>query len=272
MAPSSPVRNLRECLHGWLISDLSTNMAVRGEDVRDMGDPRQPTKHDMDEPLRTLMPLTVAVCERWGPAIDFGLTPDEATAVARATESRRREFATGRHCARSALLAFGKHGISIAANPDRTPAWPPGLIGSITHTQGYCGVAVASVSEFLGVGVDAERDDALHQALWPTICRSEELARLEALPPDYRVAMATLVFSAKESFYKCQYPVSRRWLDFHDVSVEVKGSIFIVSPRTDLGIDGFQNPLMGRFIRKRGVLLTAMVVPRKPTDLECPAD
>ena len=32
---------------------------------------------------------------------------------------------------------------------------------------------------------------------------------------------ATLIFAAKEAFYKCQYPLTAEWLNFNDVTVEV---------------------------------------------------
>jgi 4'-phosphopantetheinyl transferase EntD len=30
-----------------------------------------------------------------------------------------------------------------------------------------------------------------------------------------------VIFSAKEAFYKCQYPVTARWLEFEDAHVEL---------------------------------------------------
>jgi 4'-phosphopantetheinyl transferase EntD len=237
-----------------------------------MTDPSFPTTFDIKEPLRALLPLTVATHERWGAALDFELTRDELKAVERSVAPRRREFATGRYCARAALGHFGVAGASIVANPDRTPGWPDGFVGSITHTQGYCGAAVAPAALWRSIGVDAELDDALHRELWPDICRPEELAWLDAQSVGSRVAMATTFFSAKESFYKCHYPVSKRWLDFHAVSVEIKDQSFVVSLRTPLDIDGFRNPIRGNFVQSGGIVVTAIGIPRHQTNIAVDSD
>ena len=41
--------------------------------------------------------------------------------------------------------------------------------------------------------------------------------------------MATVLFSAKEAFYKCQYALTRNWLGFEDVIVEAGENEFSVS-------------------------------------------
>lgn len=43
---------------------------------------------------------------------------------------------------------------------------------------------------------------------------------MNSLRPSERAAAVTLIFSAKEAFYKCQYPLVAEWLDFHDLVVE----------------------------------------------------
>jgi 4'-phosphopantetheinyl transferase EntD len=44
-----------------------------------------------------------------------------------------------------------------------------------------------------------------------------------------RLQMATVIFGAKEAFYKCQYPLSRRFLEFEDIIVHTVGDAFEVS-------------------------------------------
>jgi 4'-phosphopantetheinyl transferase EntD len=45
----------------------------------------------------------------------------------------------------------------------------------------------------------------------------DEIAWLEALPEPDQAKGGVLIFAAKEAFYKCQYPLTREWLGFHDV-------------------------------------------------------
>jgi 4'-phosphopantetheinyl transferase EntD len=47
-----------------------------------------------------------------------------------------------------------------------------------------------------------------------------ETAWIESLSASERAAAVTLIFSAKEAFYKCQYPLVGERLEFNDVRVE----------------------------------------------------
>ncbi len=115
---------------------------------------------------------------------------------------------------------FGVTGFPLSVGADRQPLWPVGLIGSITHTAGYCAAAVAERSGLIAVGLDSETVGDVSRDIWPTICGASEAEWLRSLPADRQDAAITLIFSAKEAFYKCQYPLTREWLDFHDLIVE----------------------------------------------------
>ncbi len=149
------------------------------------------------------------------------LPDEEALAVARAVEKRRREFVAGRQLAREALGALSVRDVVIPMGPDRAPQWPAGIVGSISHTSDWCVVAVSNDPGVVSVGVDVEQSDALADKLVPSICTEEEIRWLEAQPLARRGLLAKLVFSAKEAVYKCQYPLTRRFLEFADVIVEL---------------------------------------------------
>ncbi len=74
------------------------------------------------------------------------------TAVAK----RRSEYLAGRWCAREALAMLGVPGLP-ALGRDRSPQWPGGTLGSITHSQGIAEVMVADAHHWLAVGLDTER-------------------------------------------------------------------------------------------------------------------
>jgi 4'-phosphopantetheinyl transferase EntD len=171
--------------------------------------------------LSPLFPAPVLVIERRLPGDPAELKPGESHYVARARAKRLQEFAAGRACARTALAAFGVHGAELPAATDRQPVWPPGFVGSITHTSGFCAAAVAPKQSVRSLGVDTEVVGAPTPDIWSTLCRDEELEWLDALAVEHRPAAVTLVFSAKEAFYKCQYPLVAEWLDFHDVRIDV---------------------------------------------------
>ena len=134
-------------------------------------------------------------------------------------EKRVREFAAGRQCARLALQRLGYPDAPLLSLPDRRPSWPSGITGSITHCAGMAGAVVAPTSNVRSLGVDVEVIDAVDEHLWPRVLNAWEHAWLQSFPAGERRIWATVIFSAKEAFYKCQYPIVGQWLEFDDVQV-----------------------------------------------------
>jgi enterobactin synthetase component D len=141
----------------------------------------------------------------------------------RAVAKRRCEFLVGRYCARGALAALGLPHQDVAFNPDRSPGWPAGVVGSITHTEGVVLAAVAPTGALCGLGVDAEVVMALEAArtVGPQIAAADELVGLARTCPELGwERLVTLVFSAKEALYKCLYPRVGRYFGFEAARVE----------------------------------------------------
>jgi 4'-phosphopantetheinyl transferase EntD len=149
---------------------------------------------------------------------DFGAAKPlyelEARHVRKAAPKRIEDFAAGRHCASLALEKLGFAQYPLEMKDDRTPAWPQGIVGSITHTDGFAAAAVASAAHCISLGLDAEKIDRVAQDVWTHICSQEEINRIRELQPDKAAFAAALIFSAKEAFYKCQYPITGEFLDF----------------------------------------------------------
>jgi 4'-phosphopantetheinyl transferase EntD len=143
-----------------------------------------------------------------------------------------REFAAGRLCARRALERFGVTRVVLRAAADRQPLWPPGFLGSITHTDGFCAAVVAERGALQGLGVDSEAADAVKAELWPSICIAAELDWIGQWPAGARKQAATLVFAAKEAFYKAQYPSTGEFMSFSDLEVSPCGPQALEGPLT----------------------------------------
>jgi len=151
------------------------------------------------------------------------LFDEERSAIARAVERRRHEFATGRACARRAMAALGVAPAPLLNDGERAPIWPDGVMGSISHTRGLCAVALARPRPGLvSLGLDVEPDAEVRPALWDRICRPEERRFVEALPTADHGRVVRVLFSAKEAFYKCQHRVSRRFLGFQAARVDLR--------------------------------------------------
>jgi 4'-phosphopantetheinyl transferase EntD len=171
--------------------------------------------------LGSLFPPGALVAELREPGNPSFLFPAEAQYIGKAVLKRAQEFAAGRLCARALLAEFGVHDFPVTVADDRQPVWPETLVGSITHTAGLCAAVVAERTLLQAVGLDSEVAGSVKAELWPSICAGFEIEWLRSLPESQQAIAATLIFSAKEAFYKCQYPLLRERLGFLDASVEV---------------------------------------------------
>jgi len=148
--------------------------------------------------------------------------PIEEASLERAVESRRREFRAGRTVARHAMLSLAAPSAAIAVRADRSPAWPHGLVGSISHCDDLCIAAVGRIDQgWLAIGIDVEARAALLPELVAEVCGPEEQDWLTGLPIADRGVFARLIFSAKECAYKCQHTLSSRLLDFNALTTRI---------------------------------------------------
>lgn len=171
--------------------------------------------------LSELFPRGALTAELRGAGDPSALYPDEARHLHNAVRKRAEEFAAGRLCARLLLRELGIQNFAIEVGAHRQPLWPKDLVGSITHTAGFCAAVVARKKSLRSVGIDTEITGSVQPKLWRGICTPSETIWLRGLPESERLAAATLIFTAKEAFYKCQFAVTQERLGFHDVSVEL---------------------------------------------------
>jgi 4'-phosphopantetheinyl transferase EntD len=189
------------------------------------------------------------------------LLPAEQPSVARAAPKRVAEFAAGRACARAALVQLGYGAVALPVGTDRAPRWPNGATGSITHTHGYCAAVAAATNQIRALGLDAEPPDSVKPHLWRRICCPEELAVLLAQEETQAIIAATLIFSAKEAFYKCQYALTGEWLGFTDLSVSIESNRLTVRPTRSLQIAQLHpGPWQGAYLYEQGVLITGFCI------------
>ena len=124
--------------------------------------------------LEGLLPAAAVVVETREDRLNIELFPEEEQALGRAVEKRRREFITGRACAREALGRLGLPPAPIGSGAHGEPLWPAGVVGSITHCEGYRACAVARASDLGALGIDAEVDAPLPTGVWEAIAHGAE--------------------------------------------------------------------------------------------------
>lgn len=210
-----------------------------------------------------ILPSWVASAEKFGDVPEDTLFPEERPLIARAVDRRRREFVTGRHCARLALARIGVTPVPIPRGERGAPIWPAGTVGSITHCSGYRAAAVASAGVARAVGIDAEPHEPLPDGILPTIASPGEIAALRAMgDADGEVCWDRILFSAKESVYKVWFPLTGRWLDFSEAVVDIEPSgtfrarLLVADPAVGTDV------LPGRWTVRDGHIATSIALPR----------
>jgi 4'-phosphopantetheinyl transferase EntD len=208
--------------------------------------------------LGALFPAGVIAAELRGPGDPALLMPEEAANLGRAVPQRVREFAAGRLCARRALAEFGIVDFPVRVGGDRQPLWPDLMAGSITHTSDFCAAVVAERRCAAELGLDSEVVGDVKPEIWPRICGPMENDWVRSLPVSEQAAAVTLIFAAKEAFYKCQYPVVRERLNFPAARVEVagwggSGGVFNIHATRELAIARYAAlPMPGRYVFHQG--------------------
>ncbi len=220
--------------------------------------------------IEAILPRTAAWSERFDDSAEAALLGEEKAEVADAVDKRRREFATGRLCARAALARLGVPPVPILRDERGAPQWPSGIVGSVTHCAGYRAAAAGRTTDLVTLGIDAEPDAALPAGVLALIARPDELGHVQELTRLYPHGPAwdRLLFCAKEAVYKAWYPLTRRWLGFDQAEITIDPSsgtfstLLLVPEPRGLGNDipGF----VGRWLAQDDFVIAAIAVSRRP--------
>ena len=208
----------------------------------------------------------LAAAEMYTDPPELAPLPEEEPLIAKSVAKRRNEFITVRFCAREALGELGVAPVPILKGEKGEPCWPDGIVGSLTHCEGFRGAAVGRGNEVRSVGIDAEPHDVLPKGVLDAVSLPGERAELRALPEGLH--WDRILFCAKEATYKAWFPVTRRWLGFEDAhitfDVDASGtaggfeSRILIDPSAPMGPP--LQTLSGRWSVRDGLALTAIVL------------
>jgi 4'-phosphopantetheinyl transferase EntD len=216
--------------------------------------------------LTGVLPQKVAAAEMYTDPPGLAPLPEEEPLIARSVAKRRNEFVTVRYCARLALEELGFPPVPILKGEKGEPCWPDGVVGSLTHTEGFRGAAVARHDDVRSIGIDAEPHDVLPNGVLDAISLPAERAEIANLPAGLHGDR--ILFCAKEATYKAWFPVTQRWLGFEDAHI-----VFDVDEGATTG--GFESRILidpaarngpplttlrGRWSVRDGLALTAIVL------------
>lgn len=220
----------------------------------------------MTKLLAEVVPTAVAAAEMYDDPPDLAPLPEEEPLIARSVAKRRNEFVTVRHCARLALGELGVPAVPILKGDKGEPRWPDGVVGSLTHCEGYRGAVVGRRGEVRSVGIDAEPHGVLPNGVLDAISLPGERSEISALPAGLH--WDRILFCAKEATYKAWYPLTHRWLGFEDahITFEVDSSghtgrfvsTVLIDPAAESGPP--LTVLEGRWSVRDGLALAAIVL------------
>lgn len=208
---------------------------------------------------------SLAAAEVYGDPPDLAPLPEEEPLIAKSVAKRRNEFVTVRYCARQALGELGVAPVPILKGEKGEPCWPDGVVGSLTHCEGYRGAVVGRQTDVRSVGIDAEPHDVLPNGVLDAISLPTERAELKDMPDGLH--WDRILFCAKEATYKAWFPLTRRWLGFEDAHIVfdlddsgISGgfvSRVLIDPAAQHGPP--LETLVGRWSVRDGIALTAIV-------------
>jgi 4'-phosphopantetheinyl transferase EntD len=140
---------------------------------------------------------------------------------------RLAEFSSGRYCAIKALEQLGIKDVLIPIGEHRAPIWPEGIVGSISHCDSLTGAIVAKNSDHISLGLDIEEFGRVTPDLWDFVFTQNEKRYLSTLSEKEILVQSTAIFSIKEAFYKFQHPLTKIYLDFLDVEINIPQFDFV---------------------------------------------
>lgn len=185
----------------------------------------------------------------------------ERELIRSASRSRKEEFYGGRVCAAACLDALGEAATPVGRGPRNMPIWPQGIVGSIAHCSGYCAAAAARSGDVRALGIDIESVCVVESYLEPLVMTGPETQALGRLKGLERRQLATLYFSAKEAFFKAQFPLTHVFLDFKAVTVEADaGALSFTLNASVPGLAPAGKKYTGRYLTTDQHVFTALMV------------
>ncbi|MEU4176697.1 4'-phosphopantetheinyl transferase superfamily protein [Streptomyces sp. NPDC026589] len=167
--------------------------------------------------IERLLPADVSCAATRAETVPEGtLFPEEEALVAKSVAKRRNDFATARACARRAMAGLGLPPVAVLHGHRGRPLWPEGIVGSLTHCEGYRAAALARAKGVLSLGIDAEPHAPLPAGVRELVTLPAERRRIGLPAPagESEIHWDRVLFSAKESVFKTWYPVTGIELDF----------------------------------------------------------
>jgi enterobactin synthetase component D / holo-[acyl-carrier protein] synthase len=179
---------------------------------------------------------------------DHVLYPQESALTLKMSDKRLQDFRSSRYCAKNALKKLKIENFPLLCDDTRAPQWPVCVVGSISHCIGMCIVIASKCPQIKGFGVDVELASPLDEDLLKLVCTPEEISALNIMGNPRQ--LAKLIFSIKESVFKCLFPLFRKWIGFKDVTIALNlaNNTYEVSLNHHLDFSNISEKLRGTWL------------------------
>jgi len=181
-----------------------------------------------------------------------------------AVVTRKAEYLAGRICSQKALAILNIKGFNVLSDSNRCSLWPDGIKGSITHSRYNAMAAITQEKSIFSVGIDLEPivKTEVMLNIKDQISSYHEMKLITSFYPD-EIAF-TLLFSAKESFFKAAYPSIKKYFNFDTIELidfSIEKNILAFSMQKDLN-DFFKkdNLYYAKFRVKNNYVVTHIII------------
>lgn len=130
----------------------------------------------------------------------------------------RAQYLASRLLAQEVMEIYGVRNFTLLNYSDRSPVWPRGISGSLSHDRDTIVLAATRRNLLVGIDVETFMDKCTAQEVAEIIVAKKEIEKIRNLPIPFRVAV-TLAFSLKESLYKALWPRLQQEMDFCHVNL-----------------------------------------------------
>lgn len=188
------------------------------------------------------------------------LSAAEEELIAAAVPKRQREFRAGRNLAHDVLARLDRPVPELLVAKGRSPDWPPGVVGSISHCDTLAVVAASTTAS--AIGIDVEPDAPLSLAV-----RAHVLTNADRIfwPPN-QPNWDRVLFCAKEAFYKAMSARLAFIPEFRDVAIHpATPRTFRIMPLHNSLEDAIAGRMLsGHWCRRDGYCLAVVIERRNP--------
>ncbi|MBZ0146515.1 MAG: 4'-phosphopantetheinyl transferase superfamily protein [Pseudorhodoplanes sp.] len=168
------------------------------------------------------------------PGDDSALLETEVRTVTAAIAEKRRASGAARIVGRALLRELGVPEQAIPKRVSGAPLWPDGITGSFAHDH-LVAVAAAGLTRDVGaLGIDIEPAVALPADMLDLVTTPNERIGIDGDPlrgrvstPNERIGIdgdplrGRVLFVVKEAVYKAVHPLDGKFLDYHDIDVDL---------------------------------------------------